>query len=267
VDADLMIGESETQEEHLVDERDAGFINAIETHSIDELRAVLDAGLDPRGTVEGKPLVAWLTEMYARSDRFTDCLRMLVERGAPVDDPLVLPVLLDDADATAEMVAADPAAIAHRTTIRSAFTPLEDATLLHVAAEFGNGRAVQKLIGLGADVNAQAGVDEFGLGGQTPLFHTVNSNANRSAPIMQLLLDAGAKADVRLDGLVWGRGYDWETTFFDVTPISYAQLGNLPQMHRKEEDIAANVRALLKAAGRKAPPLSNVPNRYLGPRS
>jgi hypothetical protein len=38
-------------------------------------------------------------------------------------------------------------------------------------------------------------------------------------------------------------------------------------MHRKEEDIAANVRTLFQAAGRKAPPLSNVPNRYLQPRS
>jgi ankyrin repeat protein len=246
---------------------ESDFLGAVETHSVEELLAAFDAGLDPRGTVEGKPLVAWLTEMYARSDRFADCLRLLLDRGAPINDPLALPVLLDDADGIAGMVATNPAAVAHRTTIRAAFTPLEDATLLHVAAEFGNGRAVQKLIELGADVNARAGVDEYGLGGQTPLFHTVNSNANRSAPIMQLLLDAGARVDVRLEGLVWGRGYEWETTLFDVTPISYAQLGNLPQMHRKEEDIAANVRALLEAAGRKAPPLANVPNQYLRPRS
>jgi hypothetical protein len=38
-------------------------------------------------------------------------------------------------------------------------------------------------------------------------------------------------------------------------------------MHRREEDIAANVRTLLAAAGRPAPPLANVPNRYLRPRS
>jgi hypothetical protein len=123
------------------------------------------------------------------------------------------------------------------------------------------------LIELGSDVNAAAGVDEFGLGGQSPLFHTVNSNKNRSEPIMRLLLNAGARVDFTVAGLVWGRGYEWETTFFDLTPISYAQLGNLPQMHRREEDIAANVRTLLAAAGRPVPPLANIPNRYLRPRS
>jgi hypothetical protein len=81
--------------------------------------------------------------------------------------------------------------------------------------------------------------------------------------VMELLLDAGARVDMQVAGLTWGRGYDWETTFFDVTPISYAQLGCLPQMHRKEIDIAANLKRLLAAAGRAVPPLANVPNRYV----
>jgi ankyrin repeat protein len=246
---------------------ESDFLGAVETHSVDELHAVLDAGLDPRGSVEGKPLVDWLIEMYSRSDRFADCLRLLVDRGAPISDPLVLPVLLDDADELAKMVATNPAVLAHRTTLRSSFTPLEGATLPHVAAEFGQRSAVELLVQLGADVNAAAGVDEFSLGGQSPLFHTVNSSKNRSEPIMRLLLEAGALADFPIAGLVWGRGYEWETTFFDLTPISYAQLGNLPQMHRREEDIAANIRTLLAAAGRPAPPLANVPNRYLRPSS
>ena len=55
----------------------------------------------------------------------------------------------------------------------------------------------------------------------------------------------------------------WETTCFDVTPISYAQLGLLPQMHRREADVYANVELLLRYAGRPVPPLANVPNRYL----
>lgn len=243
------------------------FLDAVETHSIDGVRAVLDAGLDPHGTVEGKLLVDWLIEMYTRSDRFANCLRLLVERGAPFDDAVILAVLLDDADEISRLVSLDPAVLLRRTTLRSSFTPLEGATLLHVAAEFGHIRTARRLIELGADVNAPAGVDKFGLGGQTPLFHTVNSNANRSEPIMRLLLDAGARVDVDVAGLVWGRGHEWETTFFDLTPISYAQLGNLPQMHRREEDIAANVRTLLAAAGRPAPPIANVPNRYLRPRS
>jgi hypothetical protein len=41
------------------------------------------------------------------------------------------------------------------------------------------------------------------------------------------------------------------TTCFDVTPISYAQLGLLRQVHRRETDIYANIRRLLQASGRR----------------
>lgn len=245
------------------------FLGAVETHSVDELRAVLDAGLDPRADVQSKPLTTWLTEMYSRSDRFADCLRLLLDRGATLDDPRLAPVLLNDVDALKAALAADPKLLAHRTALRSAFTPLDGhthdyATLLHVAAEFGHLEVARALVEAGTDVNARAGVDDDGLGGHTPLFHTVNSNKNRSAPVMELLLDAGARVDVQVAGLTWGRGFEWETTFFDLTPISYAQLGCLPQMHRNEVDIAANVKRLLAAARRPVPKLANVPNRYLG---
>ena len=91
----------------------------------------------------------------------------------------------------------------------------------------------------------------------------MNSNDNRSAPLLELLLDAGARPDVQLQGITWGKGFEWETTCFDVTPISYAQMGLLPQMHRRDRDIYANIKRLLDASGRAVPPLDNVPNRYL----
>jgi hypothetical protein len=116
-------------------------------------------------------------------------------------------------------------------------------------------------------VNARAEVDEHGLSGHTPLFHTVNSNHNRSEPIMRLLLAAGARTDIRLAGVTWGKGYEWETMFFDVTSVSYAQMGLLPQVHRNEREIDSNLKCLLETSGRKIPPLENVPNRYLRPKS
>jgi ankyrin repeat protein len=64
----------------------------------------------------------------------------------------------------------------------SAFTPLAGASLPHVAAEYGNVDVARVLINMGADVNAKASSDEYGLNGHTPLFHTVNSSHNRSAP-------------------------------------------------------------------------------------
>jgi ankyrin repeat protein len=242
-------------------------IYAFDVHSVEKVQEVLDAGLDPRVPIEGKTPINRLTEAYLRSDRFPDCLRLLLERGAVLDDPALLPALLNDADALASAIDADPSLLTHRTTMISSFTPLLGATLLHVAAEYGHLNVARVLVEKGADVNATAAVDEYGLNGHTPLFHTVNSHANRSEPILRLLLEAGAKADVRLHGLVWGKGYDWETTFFDVTPISYCQIGLFPQVHRREQDIYANIRQLVEAAGRTMPPLVNVPNRYLQPKA
>ncbi|HEY4234509.1 MAG TPA: ankyrin repeat domain-containing protein [Lacipirellulaceae bacterium] len=237
------------------------FLGAVELHSVDGLSAALDAGLDVRAPIRGKSPINWLTEMYLRSNRFADCLRLLLDRGAVLDDSVIAPVLLDDGDA----VRANPSLVEHRTTLVSAFTPLVGASMLHVAAEYGNLNAARALIAMGTDVNATAAIDEFGLNGQTPLFHTVNSILNYSEPILRLLLEAGANVDVRLNGIVWGRGFEWETTLFDATPVSYAQFGLLPQVHRREQDIYDIVRRLLAASGRRVPPLENVPNRYLHP--
>jgi ankyrin repeat protein len=239
---------------------------AFEVHSPERIRAVVDAGFDVRAPVDGTTPVTSLLEMYYRSDRFPACLAVLLAHGAELNDPLLAPVLLNDTSLLRAAIERDPGLVRHRTSLVSAFTPLVGVTLLHVAAEYGNLSAARVLLERGASVDARADVDAWGLNGHTPLFHTVNSNQNRSAPLMRLLLDAGARPDLLLAGITWGKGFDWETTCFDVTPISYAQLGNLPQMHRAEPDIYANVSALLEAAGRQAPPSPNVPNRYLRPR-
>ncbi len=238
---------------------------AFELHSIEQIRAALDAGLDPRAPIRGKSPANWLTEMYSRGDNFPECLRLLLDRGAVLDDPVVATVLLDDAEGVAAAIRAHPSWLNHRTSMVSAFTPLVGASLLHVAAEYGNVNASRVLIESGADVNATASVDEYGLNGHTPIFHTVNSSHNRSAPILRMLLHAGAKSDIALRGITWGKGFEWETTLFDTTPISYAQFGLLPQVHRDERDIYDNIRLLVEAAGRTVPPLDNVPNRYLKP--
>jgi Ankyrin repeat len=236
---------------------------AFEVHSPEQIRAVIAAGFDVRSPVDGKTPINSLIEMYLRSDRFPDCLRVLLEHGATFDDPLIAPVLLNDAAMLTTAVERTPELLAHRTSMPSTFTPLIGASLLHVAAEYGHMAVARALLELGADVDAPAAVNDAGMNGQTSLFHTVNSNVNRSEPVMRLLLDAGARTDIRLPGIVWGTGFDWETTCFDVTPISYAQLGLLPQMHRNEADIYANIQTMLDAAGRDRPPLTNVPNRYL----
>jgi ankyrin repeat protein len=237
---------------------------ACELHDADRLGSLLDSGLDPSAPIGGKLPVVWLLEMYTRSDRFTTCLRTLLDRGAVVGDALLSAVLLDEPEAIRTAAAIDGGrALGQRISMASTFTPLEGASLLHVAAEFGHARAAQVLLELGVPVDARAALDADGLGGHTPLFHTVNSNAHRAAPVMHLLLAAGADPQARVPGLTWGRGFEWESTFFDLTPIAYAQLGLLPQMHRDPRHIDAAVRALLAAAGRPIPAMANVPNRYV----
>ena len=238
-------------------------LTALELHADHRLRAVFDDGCDARSEIRGKTLANTLLEMYLRSDRFAGCLRLLLERGAVLDDPKLAPVLLNDPEALTAAVRRDPLLLMHTTSMVSAFTPLSGASLLHVAAEYGHLEVARRLLELGAKVDARAAVDSDGFGGQTPLFHTVNSNANRSEPVMRLLLAADAQADLFLPGLTWGKGFEWETLCFDVTPVSYAQLGLLRQFQRTEEDAYANIRTLLSARGRPLPRFENVPNRYL----
>ena len=238
-------------------------LTAFEIHSVVRIRAVLDDGFDPRSEIQGKTLVNTLIEMYLRSDRFPDCLRLLLEHGALLDDPKLAPVLLNDPEDLAVAVRSDPSLLRHKATMVSAFTPLSGVSLLHVAAEYGHLQVARKLLELGAEVDARAAHDPYGFGGQTPLFHTVNSNGNRSEPVMRLLLEAGAQADLFLRGITWGKGFEWETECFDVTPVAYAQLGLLRQFQRSEEDTYANIRTLLLSLARETPHLRNVPNRYL----
>ena len=238
---------------------------AFDGHDIDGVRAAIRAGADARSPIRGKEPIFWLLAEYTRSDRLAACLRMLLDEGAQLPNQLLTAVLLDDPDAIAASVEGQ-GSLQQRITLASAFTSLSDVTLLHVAAEYGNISAARALIELGADVNAAAGVDEFGIGGHTPVFHTVNSNRNRSEPIMRMFMDAGADCSLCVGGLYWGKGYPWETVFFDVTPISFAQFGLMPQVHRSEIEVYQNIAFLLEASGRPVPDLDNVPNRYLLPK-
>lgn len=238
-------------------------LEAFEGHDTHAVSQALYAGADVCKELYGKTPILWLLEQYTRSDRLSDCLQLLLDHGASLPDPLLLPVLLNDSETIQDLANADSRYVTHRTSLVSAFTSLSGVTLLHVAAEYGNIDAARALIAAGADVNARADVDSDGLNGHTPIFHSVNSNDNRSEPIMQLLLDAGAQTDIQLAGIHWGKGFEWETIFFDVTPISYAQIGLMPQVHRCESDIYKNIQTLLRAAKRSVPALNNIPNRYL----
>ncbi|MEI9811708.1 MAG: ankyrin repeat domain-containing protein [Acidobacteriota bacterium] len=239
------------------------FVVAFELHSVRDMQRCLGAGISPTAPIEGKRPVDILIEMYTRSPKFADCLQVLLDAGATVGDPLLEAVLLDNPAALRKALATSPANISRKLTLVSAYTCCEGVTALHVCAEFNSVKCATILIDAGADVNAPADLDADGFGGQTPLFHTVNSNQNYCRPMMELLVNAGAQLGVRLKGLKWGVTMDWETTLFDVTVFSYAQCGLYRQFHRKEEDIYSNLAYLYEKRHGAAALIRNVPNKYL----
>lgn len=238
-------------------------ITQIELHSPEGIRKCFVEGVNPNQTFNGEPLIYELTSEYTRSARFTDCVKVFVEFGLDLADKALQTVLLDDAYALERLIRDNHEVVNAKYSLRCAYTPLYEVTLLHICAEFNLFSCAQLLIRYDADVNARAGVDEYGFGGQTPIFHTVNQNQNQSADMMNLLLSKSADLGLGVKGLIWGKGYEWETLIPTVNPISYAMMGLLPQMHRNEKVISETVVTLLNHEFGIDYVNKNVPNKYL----
>lgn len=238
-------------------------ITLLELHAVDGIRNCFEHGLEANSLHNGQPLIYELLSEYTRSPRFNDCVKAFVDAGLRFDDRALLAVLLNNAVMLEEELKKDPSIPSKRISFRAAYTPLEETTLLHVCAEFNHVACAEILVKHGADVNASAGTDEFGFGAQTPIFHTVNQNNHQSKEMMHFLLEQGAKLDITVKGIVWGKSYPWETLIPSVNPISYAMMGLLPQMHRNEKTIHEVVSILLKHQYNIDYTSANVPNKYL----
>ncbi len=81
--------------------------------------------------------------------------------------------------------------------------------------------------------------------------------------MMNYLIAQSADLTLTVKGLIWGKGYEWETFIPWVNPISYAMMGLLRQFQRKEELIYKVVSILIKAAYGIDYIPSNIPNAYL----
>jgi hypothetical protein len=245
---------------------EADFLGAFEEHSPEGIRDALAAGASATNLIKGKTPIDSLIEGYLRSTRFAACLRVLIDAGATTGDPLLEALLLDDDVQLRRFLDTQAqAAVNRRLRLTCAFTSCDGVSPLHVCAEFNAVRCARMLIEAGADVNATADVDANGFGGQTPIFHTVNSIHNYCRPMLELLVESGADLDIRLKGLVWGSGADWETVILDVTPVSYAQCGLYAQFHRREQDVYGNLEYLYQRRHGTRLHARNVPNRYLAP--
>ena len=235
----------------------------IELHSVEGIRKCFSREISPNDHFRNKPLIYELISEYTRTPRFKDCVKAFVDYGLEFDDKILLSVLLDDAKSLELQIINNPEAVLKQYTLRCAYTPLHEASLLHICAEFNHLACAEVLVNYGADINAKAGVDENGFGGQTAVFHTVNQNSNNSSDILNYLLSKSVDLTITVKGLIWGKGYEWETLIPSVNPISYAMMGLIPQMHRNEITISKVVTTLLKAAYGIDYSAQNIPCAYL----
>jgi len=237
----------------------------IEVHSVEGIRRYFEKGGSPNDTLtDGMQLFTMMVEMYTRTPRFKECVQAFIDAGLKFEDKALLSVFIDDADKLERLINDDPSIVSKTySSYKNTYTPLTGGTLLHFCAEYNCVACAKVLLDHGADVNAKASLDKHGFGGHTPIFHTVNQNSNNSADMLKFLLDNGADLAITVKGLIWGKGYEWETFVPAVNPISYAMMGLLSQMHRKQETIASVVSLLVKHAYGIDYKPANVPNAYL----
>jgi ankyrin repeat protein len=183
---------------------------------------------DPKRKYPGTAL-DYVIGTYGRSTQLRECIDMLIGAGCVTryDVPPVLNLLRNRLDFLAQQLDADSALLDHRFpeldfgSTGARRLKLKGATLLHVAAEYGNAEAARMLLDRGSNVNARAAVDQAGTGGQTPIFHAVTQFYDWGLPVAQLLIDRGADLTLRVK--LPGH-YERADEMVECTPLGYALL-------------------------------------------
>lgn len=204
-----------------------------ETVEPKSIQWLLEHGANPNCARAGRKYpgtaLDYVIGTYGRSPQLPECMEILINAGGVTkyDVPPVLDLLRGRLELLTEKIEADPQVV-HRQfpeldfgSTGARMLKLQGATLLHVAAEYGNVEAAKLLLERGADVNARAHVNEAGIGGQTPIFHAVTQFFDWGLRVAQLLAEHGADLSVRAK--VPGH-YERPEEVIECTPLGYAML-------------------------------------------
>lgn len=225
---------------------------ACEVQNPQGLRFLIDHGADvnfSERTTSKYPAVQTPLSMtfgtYHRGglERKHQCIDLLIAAGAAFEDGPVMDIHRGRAESLSHHIRKNPSLLHHRVSLPYGnHLSLHDVTLLHVAAEFGERACLDVLLHHGADLNAPAGIGPDGLGGQTPIFHTIATIQGAGYDLFELLLSLGpdlsARAQVQENASLYEKPEaGWR--ILSVTPLGYAmKFENEPDWCRATREIA-----------------------------
>ncbi|MCC7204059.1 MAG: ankyrin repeat domain-containing protein [Phycisphaeraceae bacterium] len=176
-------------------------------------------------------------------DRKHQCIDILIAAGAEFEDGPVMDIHRGSAESLSDRLGKDSSLIHRRVNLPYGnHLSLHGVTLPHVAAEFNERACLDVLLRHGADLNAPAEISSDGLGGQTPIFHTIATIQGSGYDLFEHLLtlnpDLSVRAQVQENASLYEKPQDgWR--ILTVTPLGYAmKFENEPDWCRATREIA-----------------------------
>ncbi len=202
----------------------------------DGVRFLLDHGASPNlDPAFSKDIFASPLRMvfgtYVRSPHKHEIVEMLVTSGAKHDQHEAVMAIHQGRNEELEvLIEKNPDLVDQRFgEVDYLYLPLNHGspTLLHIAADYNEVNIGKLLLAKGADINAPATVDEEGIGGQTPIYHTVASWTHRvpdgaCKPFLEFLLEQAADLSVKANVRFESGASSCEGQTLNVTPLEFA---------------------------------------------